>query len=134
MIDVEKEIFGIVSKAVREKYPKIFMTGEYVKSPSSFPCVYLVEVDNQIYRNTRTNECIENHVQVLYEVNVFSNLKTGKKSECREIMSLIDDKLAALGFTRTMMNPVPNEEDATIYRMVARYRAIVSKDNTIYRR
>ena len=75
MIDVEKEIFGIVSKAVREKYPKIFMTGEYVKSPSSFPCVYLVEVDNQIYRNTRTNECIENHVQVLYEVNVFSNLE-----------------------------------------------------------
>lgn len=32
------------------------------------------------------------------------------------------------------MNPVPNEEDATVYRMVARYRAIVSKNKTIYRR
>lgn len=134
MIDVEKEIFGIVSKAVRTKYPSIFMTGEYVKSPSSFPCVYLVEMDNQIYRNTRTNTSIENHVQVVYEVNVFSNLKTGKKSQCREIMSTIDTEMAALGFTRTMMNPIPNEEDATIYRMVARYRAIVSKDKTIYRR
>lgn len=134
MIDVEKEIFGIVSKAVRAKYSKIFMTGEYVSSPPSFPCVYLLEMDNQIYQNTRTNECIENHAQLIYEVNVFSNLKTGKKSQCRDIMSLIDTELERLGFTRTMMNPVPNEGNATIYRMVARYRAVVSKDNVIYRR
>ena len=134
MIDVETEVFNIVSKKVREKYPTIFMTGEYVKSPSSFPCVSLIEVDNQIYRNTRSTDCIENHAQVLYEVNVYSNKKSGKKAECKEIISFIDTELQALGFTRTLMNPVPNEEDATIYRMVGRYRAIVSKDNVIYRR
>ena len=134
MIDVETEVFNIVSKKVREKYPTIFMTGEYVKSPSSFPCVSLIEVDNQIYRNTRSTDCIENHAQVLYEVNVYSNKKSGKKAECKEIISFIDAELRALGFTRTLMNPVPNEEDATIYRMVGRYRAIVSKDNVIYRR
>lgn len=134
MIDVETEVFNIVSKKVREKYPTIFMTGEYVKSPSSFPCVSLIEVDNQIYRNTRSTDCIENHAQVLYEVNVYSNKKSGKKAECKEIISFIDVELQALGFTRTLMNPVPNEEDATIYRMVGRYRAIVSKDNVIYRR
>ncbi len=134
MIDVETEVFNIVSKKVREKYPTIFMTGEYVKSPSSFPCVSLIEVDNQIYRNTRSTDCIENHAQVLYEVNVYSNKKSGKKAECKEIISFIDAELQALGFTRTLMNPVPNEEDATIYRMVGRYRAIVSKDNVIYRR
>ena len=134
MIDVETEVFNIVSKKVREKYPTIFMTGEYVKSPSSFPCVSLIEVDNQIYRNTRSTDCIENHAQVLYEVNVYSNKKSGKKAECKEIISFIDEQLQALGFTRTLMNPVPNEEDATIYRMVGRYRAIVSKDNVIYRR
>ena len=87
MIDIETEVFSIVSAEVRKKYPKIYMTGEYVKSPPSFPCV-----------------------------------------------SLIDSKMEALGFTRTLMNPVPNEEDATVYRMVARYRAIVSKNKTIYRR
>ena len=134
MIDVETEVFNIVSSKVREKYPTIFMTGEYVKSPSSFPCVSLIEVDNQIYRNTRSTDCIENHAQVLYEVNVYSNKKSGKKTECKEIISFIDEQLQSLGFTRTLMNPVPNEEDATIYRMVGRYRAIVSKNNVIYRR
>ena len=134
MIDVENEIFTLVSTAVRAKYPKIYMTGEYLKSPPSFPCVSLIETDNQIYRNTRDSGSIENHVQVLYEVNVYSNKTSGKKSECKAIIALIDSEMELLGFTRTLMNPVPNEADATIYRMVARYRAIISKNKTIYRR
>ena len=128
MIDIETEVFSIVSAEVRKKYPKIYMTGEYVKSPPSFPCVSLIET------NTRDSGCIENHAQVLYEVNVYSNKTSGKKTECKAIIALIDSKMEALGFTRTLMNPVPNEEDATVYRMVARYRAIVSKNKTIYRR
>lgn len=134
MIDVENEIFTLVSTAVRAKYPKIYMTGEYLKSPPSFPCVSLIETDNQIYRNTRDSGNIENHVQVLYEVNVYSNKTSGKKSECKAIIALIDSEMESLGFTRTLTNPVPNEADATIYRMVARYRAIISKNKTIYRR
>ena len=134
MIDIESEVFNTVSEKVREQYPEIFMTGEYVKSPSSFPCVSLIETDNQIYRNTRTSGSIENHAQVVYEVNVYSNKQRGKKAECKEILGFIDKQLEALGFTRTLMTPVPNEVDATIYRMVARYRAIVSKENVIYRR
>lgn len=134
MIDIESEVFNIVSKATRAKYPKIYMTGEYVKSPPSFPCVSLIETDNQIYRNTRDSGTIENHAQVLYEVNVYSNKTSGKKAECKAIIAFIDTQMEAIGFTRTLMNPVPNEEDATIYRMIARYRAIVSKNKTIYRR
>lgn len=134
MINIENEIFNIVSTKVREKYPKIFMTGEYVKSPSSFPCVSLIEVENQIYRNTRSTESIENHAQVLYEVNVYSNKTGGKRTESKEIISLIDNQMEKLGFTRTMMTPIPNEDNATIYRIVARYGAIVSKDNVIFRR
>ena len=134
MIDIENDIFNQVSEKVRLKFPKVYMVGEYVKSPSSFPCVSLVEVDNQIYRNTRTTGCIENHVQVMYEVNVYSNKTSAKKMECKSIIAYIDTEMQKLGFTRTMMNPVPNEEDATIYRMVARYRAIVSKERVIYRR
>lgn len=134
MIDIETEVFSTVSEKVRSKFSKIYMTGEYVKSPPSFPCVSLIEVDNQIYRNTRTSSCIENHVQVMYEVNVYSNKKSGKKAECKSIIGFIDSEMKKLGFTRTMLNPVPNEEDATVYRMVARYRAIVSKEKVIYRR
>lgn len=134
MIDVESEIFDSVATVVRDEFPKIYMTGEYVKSPPSFPCVSLVEVDNSVYRNSSTNCEEENHVAVTYEVNIYSNKTSGKKSECRKIAGIIDTKLANLGFTRMMLEPVPNMEDSTIYRLLGRYRAVVGKDKTIYRR
>ena len=134
MIDIENEIFDEVSGKVRERFPSIFMTGEYVKSPSSFPCVSLVEVDNATFRNTQTTEGKENHAAVVYELNVYSNKTKGKKAECKEIAAFIDDLMMGHNFTRTMLEPVPNQNDATIYRMLGRYRAVISKNKTIYRR
>ena len=134
MINVETEIFDIVATAVRNAYPDIYMIGEYVKSPSKFPCISLVEIDNSAYRRTQTDSSVENHAEVLYELNVYSNKKSGKKSECKAIASLIDNEMAALGFSRMMLQPIPNMDDATIYRMTGRYRAVVSKDKMIYRR
>lgn len=134
MIDIENELFSAVSTVLRKKYPKLYLTGEYVRSPSSFPCASLIEVDNQVYRNSQDSGSLENHVQVLYEVNVYSNKSGGRKAECKDILTAVDEEMSRLGFTRTFLNPVPNENDATIYRMVARYRAIVSKNKTIYRR
>lgn len=134
MIDVENQIFSAVASVVREKYPSIFMTGEYVMSPPSFPCVSLVEIDNAVYRNSSTNTVEENHAAVTYEVNVYSNKSTGKKAECKAIIALIDTQLANMGFTRTMLEPVLNVDEANIYRMLGRYRAVVSKEHTIFRR
>lgn len=134
MINVENEIFNIVAKAVRDDYPNIYISGEYVKSPPNFPAVSLVEMDNSAYGRTQTNSSVENHAELMYELNVYSNKKSGKKSECKAIAALIDNEMAALGFSRTMLQPIPNMDDATIYRMTGRYRAIASKDKKIYRR
>ena len=70
---------------------------------------------------------------LMYEVNIYSNLKTGRKTECRALAKVIDDAFAAMGFDRVMLNPIPNLEDATIYRIVARYEAVADAKNTIYR-
>lgn len=134
MIDVETEVFSAISAKVQVTYPNIYMTGEYVKSPSDFPCVSLVEVDNVTFRNTQTTEGRENHATVMYELNVYSNKAKGKKAECKGIVALIDELLMGLNFTRIMLEPVPNQDNATIYRMLGRYRAIVSQNKTIFRR
>lgn len=134
MIDAESLIFSEIYEKVIAKYPKLFMTSEYVPSPPSFPCVSLIEMDNATYRNSQTTQGRENHVAVTYELNVYSNKTTGKKARCREITAFIDDLLLELNFTRMMLEPVPNQDDATIYRMLGRYRAVVSKDHQIFRR
>lgn len=134
MINIESEIFNIIATAVRTEYPDAYIVGEYVKSPSHFPCVSIVEFDNKAYEKTQTSGSLENHADLTYEVNVYSNKTSGKKSECRAIASLIDNEFATLGLSRTMLQPIPNVDDATIYRMTGRYRGVVSKDKYVFRR
>ena len=134
MIDIENQVFDRVAKRVREQFPDIFMVGEYVSSPSSFPAVSLIEMENSVRENTLDSGSNEKHANVMYEVNVYSNKATGKKSECKAIIALIDTEMTAMGFVRSTLTPVPNEYDSTIYRMVGRYRAAVSTDHKIYRR
>lgn len=134
MIDIENIVFDDVSTKVREKFPECSLAGEYVKSPSSFPFASIIEQENSAYMQTETSGSVENHASVMYEVNVYSNKKKGKKSECKAIIALIDEIMLGMGFTRVSLTPIPNMDDATIYRMVGRYRAIVSKDKIIYRR
>jgi hypothetical protein len=134
LIDVESLIFSEIKKKVMAQFPKAYVTSEYVSAPPSFPCISLEEVDNATFRNSQTTEGAENHAAVTYELNVYSNKKTGKKAECRKIAAVVDELLLELNFTRMMLNPVKNPLDATIYRMLGRYRAVVSKDQIIYRR
>lgn len=134
MIDVENEIFSKISVAVRAAYPSAFVSGEYVRTPSRFPFVSLIEMSNTAYDRTQSSGGLENHASVMYEVNIYSNNRSGKKSECKAIATLIDNEMAALGFSRTMLQPIPNMDDATIYRMTGRYTAVVSKDKKLYRR
>ena len=134
MIDVENQVFDRVAKRVREQFPNIFMTGEYVNSPPSFPAASGMEMDNSIREATIDSGSNENHANVMYEWNTYSNKTTGKKSECKAIMALIDSEMTDMGFVRVTLTPVPNEYDSTIFRMVGRYRAVVSADHKIYRR
>lgn len=138
MIDIEDDIFDEVSEKVysafEKKCPDLLMVSEYVKSPSSFPFISLVEIDNATFRNTQSTDGNENHVAVTYELNVYSNKTSGKKAECKALAGFIDEILLGMNFTRTMLEPVPNQDEATIYRMLGRYRAVISKNKTIYRR
>lgn len=134
MIDIENIVFTKVANVLRDEFPGIFVTGEYVKAPPSFPAVSVVEMDNSVVQSTQTSSSGENHAMLMYETNIYSNKAPGKKSEGKKIAQMVDAEMEAMGFTRIAMNPIPNMEDATIYRIVGRYRATVSKDNVIYRR
>lgn len=134
MIDIEEDVRKIVFKKLKIKFPSIKDLEEYNQKKPSFPFVSLVEIDNRVNLSTQSSDNVENHAIVVYEVNVYSNERSKRKKEVKEIMSIIDNAMGELGFTRMMLNPIPNALDNAIYRMVARYQATVSKDKIIYRR
>ena len=123
MNDIESLVFTPIAQEVRAQFPGSFVTGEYVKAPSKFPHVSIVESDNYMSIGHRDTSNAEKYSTVVYEINVYSNKTSGKKTECKQIMALIDHMMYARNFTRLSLTPVPNMDDATIYRITARYRA-----------
>lgn len=133
MIDIEYEMFDSIVKNLREQFSDIAVSGEENRVPAKFPFVSIVEADNSTFTRTQDSGSNENHANLMYEINVYSNKSSGKKSECKQIFSAIDCILLDFGFTRITKRPI-SMDDATIYRMIGRYTAVVSKEKMIYRR
>ena len=131
MIDIENDVFDKVADSLRELFPNIAVYGEYIEAPSRFPCVTLVEAGNRVLESMRTDR-IENAVSVMYELNCYSNKSSGKKTEAKEIATAADEIMTSIGFTRTFREQVPNLKDASIYRIVCRYEAVIDKNFMIY--
>lgn len=133
MIDFENEIYTRVVTRVQASRGDVEFSGMDERLPSKLPFVSLVEADNTTRTDTIDSGSFENHINVMYEVNVYSNKASGRKSECKAILATIDDEFIRMGFARTMRNPV-SMDDATIYRMVARYTGAIDKNGKVYRR
>lgn len=131
MIDCENEVYTRVARVLREKFPGIDIAGEYVNAPSVFPHVSITQSDNAVISAKMTGSA--EFAQVMFEVNVYSNKTEGRKSECKAIMNAIDEIMFRMNFKRLALTPVPNMEDATIYRLVARYR-VATDGKHFYRR
>jgi hypothetical protein len=132
MIDIENEVYDRNADVLRAKYENIFISGDDSKVPSSFPCAYIVQRDNPVVMDHADSGAIERVVSPMFEVNVYSNLKTGRKQQAKEIMATICDVMSGLDIERTYCQPTPNA-DSSIYRITARF-SCKTDGNKIYRR
>lgn len=131
MLDVENLIFTKVATSLRTEFTGIFVSGENVAAPSTFPAATIVEMDNSVYEQSIDSSATENHVTVMYQAEAYSNKTSGRKAEAKKILANIDTTMETLGFVRITKSPM-NNTDSSIYRMVARYRAVIGKDNDNY--
>lgn len=130
MIDIENKVLSVVREAVLAQYPTASVYGEYVETPESFPCVTVVEDTNYTYVYTKDEQLDEHHCEVQYAVNVYSDKQTGAKLEARAILAVADEAMQGMKFWRTMSRQVPNV-DRTIYRVLARYRAVIGEPTQV---
>ena len=131
MIDIEASVFRAVKDALGNTAKCL---PSYQNTSATYPLVTVEEQDNSVYERTRDSALIENHAVLLYEVNVFSNTEAGKKRQAKNIMATVDTAMREFGFTRTYCRPTPNFADSTIFRLTARYSAVVDQSGNLYRR
>lgn len=133
MIDYDDDIITAVESALEDEYPNVPLYDESIPGDADFPCVVMEEIDNYVYQQTIDSGSNENHIVSAYEISVYSNRTRGKKAECKRIFATVSDTLTGLGFTRLSANPI-QMIDATVYRLIGRFTAVVAKNGDIYRR
>ena len=125
MYQVITDIFDDVFNAVREQFPTADLATHYVNQPASFPHVQLWEESNTSPRsgmNLNNDECFSN---VVVHFEIFDNYLNGVGVDnVKTIMGLIDPVMRRQGYRRTYYAPVPNFDDASVYREIARYSKI----------
>lgn len=133
MNSIESELITLVVNKATTTYgaDAVFITNEYTPTPEKFPCLFIREADN--FNADYNGSNVEVVTGVMVEVEAYTNKWDGKVEQAKELMGMVDGIFTPLGLTRTFMQPIPNMNDATIYRLSARYTAAVI-GNTIYRR
>lgn len=133
MIDIENQVFTAVRTAVITEYSDAKIESVLNLSPAEFPFVSVEEISNGSVEQSIDSGSNENHGAVTYEINVYSNKIAGRKAEAKSILAIADGVMLELGFVRSMTSPI-NMNDGTKYRIIARYTAVVSQDEIIFRR
>lgn len=131
MIDVEAKIYSPIAIALKAEFPDIFVTSEPVATSAKFPAVSIVQQDNYMSVNKLDNSGRERFATLMFQVDVYSNKSSGRKTQCKQIMNVVDKMLFALNFTRITLTPLPMPDDG-YYRYTARYRAETDGE-TMYR-
>lgn len=136
MISIETYVFDKVvthlETVFQDRFPNLRCATEVVREPASFPFVSFVEMNNATYTRSLTEQPVENHVSLMYEINVYDNDRDYRKQNCQDVFAEINQVLTELYFTRTYLQPIQNMDDATIYRLVGRY-TVVTNGRWLYR-
>lgn len=127
MIDIENQVYTRLKTAIGTSAKT---SSSYKHTPSSFPFISITMSDN--YMSHLDNSDTEKYATCMFEVNVYANDDKAKLT-AKALMQTIDTEMYAMNCVRVSCTPVPNLEDATIYRLVARYECETDGTNT-YRR
>lgn len=125
MIDNEQLVYDEVSKALRDAFDGIFITGvEITDIPPQFPAVYIIKKNSGVSERYSTFENVENAASEEYEFGVYSNLESQRdaKEQTKNIIALINGVMCDdLFYIRSFCRLIPNA-DTKYTRNIARYK------------
>ena len=120
MIDLSNRVLSNIKSYVKDICKNV--SNYSSKTPPEFPAISVVQMDNRGMCDDLENN--ENAVESVIEIQCYSNKNI---TESKNIINKCCDAMRKMGYTRLYgPNPITNVADTNIYRMVARFRRLVS--------
>ena len=125
VIDVSNRVLSNIKTHVSEVCKNVQNSSS--KSPPSFPSLSVEQIDNPDAALDLENS--ENAVTSMIEVQAFSNKNI---TEAKVVINKACDGMRMMGYARVYgPKEVKNASDTNIYRMVARFKRVVSSVDEI---
>ena len=132
MIDNFNEIYTRITTALKTYDSNVKTSSVYTNTPSSYPFVSIELIEDSVYEQGIDSGDVENFAVNSYEINVYAKGNLAM-SNARKLLEVADNFMKSIGFTRISKTPLQDQNE-TIYRFIARYEGVVSKDLKVYRR
>ena len=124
--DIESMVYDTVSKAAKAAYPTLSTASWYGVTPPSFPFAYIVQTQDSDWGPSITSNHENEAYSITFEVDVYSDLESGKKAEAKAISNYIASVMKAMGFRQTLGGRPVDMTDASnraLARYLSRYEA-----------
>lgn len=131
MIEIESKVYSPIATALKARFDGIYVTSEPAPTPPKGLAVSIVQQDSFSSPRKQDNTLTERYATVMFQVDVYCNQTSGKKSKAKEVMGIIDNMMFDMNFMRLSLTPV-FMEDSGYFRLTARYRA-ETDGQTLYR-
>ena len=126
MVDIESSIFDQVAEDFSAAYPNGSRYGEPTDTPAKFPSLVIYEADEYYAGVPNLNA-----KRIVIDVDVYSDLPSGAKQQCKAIMALVENRLMSIGpFEQMFCNQIRNV-DQRIFRMKSRFRCTAVEESNI---
>ena len=123
-------IFTEIRSAAIAEVSTANCTQTYAATPTKFPTVFAREIGRFTPQETATMSNAQNIYETTWEVQIFSNLKTGAKEQAYALMDAVKSAMRSLYFVETFENPLENGNN-NYYTLVARFRRIIGSGESM---
>lgn len=127
MIDHESEIFNRLYDVLKKEFESIEISSEMAIVPAKFPLVIIEQVSNTDVKSLLDSSFEPKFANFVININIYSNLKTGKKLECKKIARVIDEEMHRMNCLREAYAFIPTENRAS--RLLISYKGQASNKN-----
>ncbi|MFR7589867.1 MAG: hypothetical protein ACLUVC_00340 [Longibaculum sp.] len=116
MIDHEKQVYTLVSQALKEKFEKLQTTNQKLRFyHSTYPVISFVQTNNYVLQESRSFDDLGTHNVEEYEIEIQSQIGM---DEIKDIMMNVDDAMRQLGYIRTYSGLDTQDKETELKRLM----------------
>ena len=124
-------IYSKIRESALSAVSTAYVTETYTPKPSKFPTVFAREIGHFTPQPTQVFTNTQDIYESTWEVQVMSNLQTGKKEQAYLLMDAVKTALRPLYFIETFEQPLDTTNNGGIYTLVARFRRIIGSGESM---